>query len=170
MRKTRAGGRWRRGGPADAEVTSLVAQALHTRLLAAHGATGDRLFAKLRAFCVLCCTKEPQLPKHWAVRVYVERECGGGSRRELRDALVGQAAALKEHTAWKTDADTLAALVEATAQLAVEVIDEADVAQARATHKLVRSLLHGAMDSLGATPATEELRMLDAKFTRHLDD
>ena len=158
------------GGPADAEVTSLVAQALHKRLPAAHGATGDRLFAKLRAFCVLCCTKEPQLPKHWAVRVYVERECGGGSRRELRDALVGQAAALKEHTAWKTDADTLAALVEATAQLAVEVIDEADVAQARATHKLVRSLLHGAMDSLGATPATEELRMLDAKFTRHLDD
>ena len=86
--------------------------------------------------------------------------------RELHTSLT----ALKEHTAWKTDADTLAALVEATAQLAVEVIDEADVAQARATHKLVRSLLHGAMDSLGATPATEELRMLDAKFTRHLDD
>ena len=44
------------GGPADAEVTSLVAQALHKRLPAAHGATGDRLFTKLRAFCVLCCT------------------------------------------------------------------------------------------------------------------
>ena len=29
------------GGPADAEVTSLVAQALHKRLPAAHGATGE---------------------------------------------------------------------------------------------------------------------------------
>ena len=42
------------GGPADAEVTSLVAQALHKRLPAAHGATGDRLFpSSARSACLL---------------------------------------------------------------------------------------------------------------------
>ena len=50
------------GGPADAEVTSLVAQALHKRLPAAHGATGDRLFTKLRAFCVLAARRSRSCP------------------------------------------------------------------------------------------------------------
>ena len=58
------------GSPPDAELASLLAQVAAKSVAALEGVSGSRLSPRVQELCALHCEKEPNAPKHWAVRAY----------------------------------------------------------------------------------------------------
>ena len=124
--------------------------------------------SQVRELLIEHTTREAAARKHWAVRAYLARECGPPA--ELRAALAGELEALRGRPEWKSDAKALDDLSEVAAQLVEARLDGGDDGEVREARKIVRELLHGATDTLGATQGAESLRMLQTRLDRHFDE
>ena len=117
------------GSPPDAELASLLAQVAAKSVASLEGVSGSRLTPRVQELCVLHCEKEPNAPKHWAVRAYLARECGPPA--EQRAALFGQLEALRARPEWRTEVAALDLLSEVAAQLVEARLDGGDDAEVR---------------------------------------
>lgn len=132
------------------------------------GLSSRRLLDKARALLDANCQARPLEAIHWESRAHLEKDCG--SSADVRACLQAQLAAYRKHSAWRTDPSALDAVSEVAAQLVEAKLDAGEPELFREAKQLVNTLLHEASEKLAATAGCENLRMLQARITRHDDD
>jgi len=154
----------------DEDTCALLAQAAVKLKKAPDASSFSRLLPKVRALLALYCELEKERVAHWDVALYLERACG--SKADALRCLDGRLTALCATRLWRTDAAKLSEVSEAAAQMV-----EARLGGGAPSHEemvksaqTVSQLLHEASEHLAASSGCEELRMLQTRLQRHIDD